>query len=178
MQETTLGAGCFWCVEAVFKNLVGVVSVEPGYANGDTDNPTYKAVCTGQTGHAEVCRIVFDPNQIAFKELLEVFWQTHDPTTLNQQGNDVGSQYRSAIFFHSAEQKAIALTMKQRLAESNVWPNPIVTEITELKRYYPAEDYHRDYFANNPDQGYCSVVIRPKVEKFRKAFADKIQPGK
>jgi peptide-methionine (S)-S-oxide reductase len=175
MQLATLGAGCFWCVEAVFTKLAGVESVEPGYTGGETKNPTYKEVCTGTTGHAEVCRIAFDPKRISFADLLEVFWQTHDPTTLNRQGNDVGTQYRSVIFYHDAEQQKIATELKNKLDQSGAWSDPMVTTIEPLGEYYTAESYHHDYFANNPDQQYCSIVIRPKIEKFKKAFADRLK---
>ncbi|MBP7513828.1 MAG: peptide-methionine (S)-S-oxide reductase MsrA [Flavobacteriales bacterium] len=170
-----LGAGCFWCVEAVFAELNGVKSVLPGYTGGAMKNPDYKSVCTGETGHAEVAEIIFDPSVVTLPEILEVFWQTHDPTTLNRQGADVGTQYRSAIFYRNAEQKATAEHYKVELDKSGAFPRPIVTEIAALTTFYPAENYHRDYFANNPEQGYCQMVIRPKVEKFRKAFANKLK---
>lgn len=170
-----LGAGCFWCVEAVFAELNGVKSVMPGYTGGAMKNPDYKSVCTGETGHAEVAEIIFDPSVVTLPEILEVFWQTHDPTTLNRQGADVGTQYRSAIFYRNAEQKATSEHYKSELDKSAAFPRPIVTEIAALTTFYPAENYHRDYFANNPEQGYCQMVIRPKVEKFRKAFANKLK---
>ncbi len=169
------GAGCFWCVEAVFTELKGVQSVQSGYTGGHIKNPSYKEVCTGRTGHAEVAKIVFDPAVISFDELLEVFWQTHDPTTLNRQGADVGTQYRSSIFYINDAQKELAEFYKNKLNASGAWDNPIITEIAPLGAYYAAEDYHQNYFANNPDQPYCSAVVRPKVEKFRKAFADKLK---
>ena len=174
-QTATLGAGCFWCIEAVFVELKGVSSVIPGYTGGESKNPTYKEICTGTSGHAEVAQIEFDPSVISFAEILEVFWMTHDPTTLNRQGADVGTQYRSAIFYHNEQQKEEAEFYKRKLEEQNVFPNPIVTEIVPLEVFYEAEDYHNDYYENNPDQGYCRMVIRPKVEKFRKAFADKLK---
>ena len=174
MDTATLGAGCFWCVEAVFQELKGVKSVNSGYAGGFVKNPSYKEVCTGRTGHAEVAQIVYDPSVISFAELLEVFWQTHDPTTLNRQGNDVGTQYRSSIFYHNADQKEKAAFYKEKLEASGAWDAPIVTTIEELTDFYPAEDYHQNYFNNNESQPYCTFVIRPKVEKFRKAFADKL----
>lgn len=174
-DTATFGAGCFWCVEAVFVELKGVESVVPGYTGGEVKNPSYKEVCNGTTGHAEVAQIVYDPTVISFAELLEVFWMTHDPTTLNRQGNDVGTQYRSAIFYHNEKQKEEAEFYKQKLIENKVYPNPIVTEIVPLGVFYLAEDYHNDYYENNPEQGYCKFVIRPKVEKFRKAFADKLK---
>lgn len=174
-ETATLGAGCFWCVEAIFQSLKGVYSVEPGYTGGTVKNPSYREVCTGRTGHAEVCRIEYNPSVITFKELLEVFWQTHDPTTLNRQGADVGTQYRSAVFYHTQAQKAEAEYYKKQLDESGAFDVPIVTEIVPLGDYYPAEDYHNDYFKNNPNEGYCRVVIQPKVEKFKKAFQDKLK---
>lgn len=171
----TLGAGCFWCVEAVFSELKGVLSVTSGYMGGTVKNPSYKEVCTGRTGHAEVAQIVFDPSQISVAQLLEVFWQTHDPTTLNRQGADVGTQYRSAIFWHTEEQRAIAEDLKARLDASGAFPAPIVTEITPASVFYKAEDYHQDYYAQNGTQGYCQMVIKPKLEKFRKVFADRLK---
>lgn len=174
--QATFGAGCFWCVEAVFQRLRGVVKVESGYAGGKVANPTYKQVCEGTTGHAEVCRITYDPSQISFKDLLEVFWQTHDPTTLNRQGADVGTQYRSVIFFHDEDQRRLATQYKQELDKSGAWDAPLVTEISPLTNYYPAEDYHQNYFNDNPFQGYCRFVIQPKVDKFQKVFKDKLKP--
>jgi peptide-methionine (S)-S-oxide reductase len=173
--EATFGAGCFWCVEAVFQRLEGVISVEPGYAGGDVANPTYEQVCTGTTGHAEVCRIVYDPEKVSFDTLLEVFWKTHDPTTLDRQGNDVGTQYRSAVFYHDEEQKKIAEKYKKELDASGAFDRPIVTEIVPLGKYYPAEKYHRNYFNRNPNQAYCSYVIVPKLEKFEKVFRDRLK---
>jgi len=170
-----LGAGCFWCVEAVFVELKGVKSVMPGYTGGSMKDPDYKSICTGETGHAEVAEVVFDPAVISLDEVLEVFWQTHDPTTLNRQGADVGTQYRSAIFYRNADQKAKADHYKAELSKSGAFDRPITTEITALTKFYPAENYHRDYYANNPEQGYCQMVIRPKVEKFRKVFANKLK---
>jgi len=170
-----LGAGCFWCVEAVFAELKGVRSVMPGYTGGAMKDPDYKSVCTGETGHAEVAEVIFDPSVVTLPEILEVFWQTHDPTTLNRQGADVGTQYRSAIFYRNAEQKATAEHYKAELDKSGAFPRPVVTEISALTTFYPAENYHRDYYANNPGQGYCQMVIRPKLEKFRKAFANKLK---
>lgn len=174
-DSATFGAGCFWCVEAVFQQLKGVVSVSSGYSGGKIKNPTYKEVCTGLTGHAEVCRIVFDPQIITYKELLEAFWASHDPTTLNRQGADVGTQYRSVVFYHNIEQKELAEKYKQRLNEENAFGKPVVTEISELKDYYKAEDYHQNYYNENGDAPYCSFVIAPKLEKFRKAFAEKLK---
>lgn len=174
LDTATLGAGCFWCVEAIFSSLKGVESVLPGYSGGTLKNPDYKTVCTGNTGHAEVCQIYFDPEIIKFEEILEIFWTTHDPTTLNRQGNDVGTQYRSAIFYHNEEQKAIAEKSKRDVA-NKIWDNLIVTEIVEFEEFYKAEDYHQDYFENNPDQGYCKMIIEPKVLKFRKIFKEKLK---
>jgi peptide-methionine (S)-S-oxide reductase len=174
-KEATLGARCFWCVEACFKDLKGVSHVEPGYSGGHIKNPGYKEVCTGRTGHAEVVRIVFDDEQISYEEILEVFWFVHDPTTLNRQGNDIGEQYKSVVYYHDEAQQLIAKDIKEKLDASGAWSNPIVTEISPLINYYSAEDYHRDYFAINPDQPYCAAVVRPKVEKFRKVFAGKLR---
>ncbi len=176
MDTATFGAGCFWCVEAVFSEMKGVSKVISGYAGGTVTDPTYKQVCTGTTGHAEVARIIYDPKVVTFDELLEVFWQTHDPTTLNSQGADVGTQYRSVIFYHNAEQQRIAEHYKAELDKSGAFNKPIVTEISPLPTFYAAENYHQEYYAQNPDQGYCQYVIRPKVEKFRKAFANKLKP--
>lgn len=175
LEITTLGAGCFWCIEAVFQELKGVKKVISGYAGGHVKNPTYKEVCTGQTGHAEVAQITFDSSVISFKEILEVFWQTHDPTTLNRQGADVGTEYRSVVFYHNVEQKKIAEFYKKQLNEDYAFGKPVVTEITEINNYYPAENYHQDYFLENGDQRYCQMVIRPKLEKFRKAFSEKLK---
>ncbi len=174
-EVATLGAGCFWCVEAVFQELQGVLKVESGYSGGSIKNPGYKEVCTGRTGHAEVVQVTFDPSVLSFQELLEVFWQTHDPTTLNRQGADRGTQYRSAIFYHSDSQQSIATQLKDKLDESGAFPDPIVTEITAFDTFYVAEDYHQNYFNENGSQPYCSMVIRPKLEKFRKAFEEKLK---
>lgn len=174
-SSATFGAGCFWCVEAVFQRLEGVVSVESGYAGGTVANPTYKQICTGRTGHAEVCRIVYDPSRVSFDVLLEVFWKTHDPTTLNRQGGDEGPQYRSVIFTHDEEQKRAAEHYRQELDASGAFPAPIVTEITPLTNYYPAEAGHQNYFNENPQNPYCGFVIAPKVEKFEKVFKDKVR---
>jgi len=175
LQAATFGAGCFWCVEAVFERLKGVEEVVSGYAGGHVANPTYEAVCTGTTGHAEVCRISYDPKRISYAELLEVFWRTHDPTTRNRQGNDVGTQYRSVIFYHDVEQKRIAEELKAKLDAEHIWNRPIVTEIASLDKFWPAEDYHQNYYENNPEKGYCAVVITPKIEKFRQIFREKIK---
>lgn len=175
-DTATLANGCFWCTEAIFEQLDGVISATSGYSGGKTDNPTYKDVLTGQTGHAESLQIVYDPAKISFDELLEVFWETHDPTTLNRQGADVGTQYRSAIFYHNTEQKEKAEKYKSELNKSGAFDKPIVTEITEYSKFYPAEDYHQQYFENNENTNpYCRVVIRPKIEKFRKVFKDKLK---
>ena len=174
-EVATLAGGCFWCLEAVYDELKGVEDVVSGYAGGRVPNPSYELVCTGTTGHAEVVKITFDPNTISFKEILEVFFTIHDPTTLNRQGSDVGTQYRSAIFYRTLEQKA---TTEQVIAELNVahiWDAPIITEVKPFEKFYPAEAYHQEYFRKNPSQPYCQVVIAPKVAKFRKRFLDKLR---
>ncbi|CAN5621071.1 hypothetical protein BH10BAC5_BH10BAC5_02760 [soil metagenome] len=173
-DTAVFGAGCFWCIEAIYQDLKGVQSVEPGYAGGTTENPTYKDVSSGNTGHAEVARIIYDPSKISYDELLEVFWTTHDPTTLNRQGNDVGTQYRSAIFYKDDTQKDAAELSKKNVA-TQIWSNPVVTEITSLKKFYEAEDYHHSYYKNNQNAPYCQFVINPKLEKFRKKFHDKLK---
>lgn len=175
LEVATLGGGCFWCVEAIFQRIKGVVKVESGYAGGTTENPTYQAVCTGTTGHAEVCQITFDKNQISYMEILEVFFGTHDPTTPNRQGNDVGPQYRSIILYHNEEQKQIAQKVIQTLTQEKVFPNPIVTEVVPFTKFYKAEQYHQNYYNNNPMQGYCYFVIRPKLEKLQKVFKEKLK---
>lgn len=175
LSTVYLGAGCFWCVEAVFEELKGVVDVSSGYMGGQVKDPTYKQVCTGTTGHAEVVKLVYDPAVLSFDEVLEVFWMTHDPTTKDRQGADVGSQYRSAVFFTTPEQEQKALAYRTKLDGSGAFPAPIVTEVVAASTYYPAEDYHQDYYAQNPEQGYCRMVVRPKLEKFRKVFADKLK---
>jgi peptide-methionine (S)-S-oxide reductase len=172
----TFGAGCFWCVEAVFEQLKGVKRVESGYCGGSVDSPTYEQVCTGQTGHAEVCQVHYDPAVIPYEELLEVFWKVHDPTTLNRQGPDVGTQYRSVVFYHDEEQKKVAEAYKKQLDASGTWSQPIVTQIVPLEKFFPAEAYHQNYFRLHPGQGYCAMVIKPKVAKFKKEFHDKLQP--
>src|SRR5262245_41945836 len=174
-ETATLAGGCFWCLEAVYDQMKGVVSVESGYIGGHTSNPTYEAVCSGRTGHAEAVRITFDPAIVSFRELLEVFFVIHDPTTLNRQGHDVGTQYRSAIFYHSVEQKQIAEEVIQRLTKEQIYPNPLVTEVVPAGTWYEAEPYHQEYFARNPFQGYCSAVVGPKVIKFRKQFASRLK---
>jgi peptide-methionine (S)-S-oxide reductase len=175
-ETATFGEGCFWCCEAVFQRLRGVRSVVSGYSGGNVDKPTYEQVCSGRTGHAEVIQITYDPTEIKFEDLLKVFWQTHDPTTLNQQGHDVGSQYRSAVFYHNEDQHRIAEAYKKQLDKSGTFKKPIVTEITPIKNFFPAENYHQDYFNLNPSQQYCQFVIRPKVEKFNKDFKALLKP--
>jgi len=174
-EIATLAGGCFWCLEAVYDELKGVVDVTSGYAGGQVVNPTYQQVCGGDTGHAEVVRIAFDPAKISFREILEVFFTIHDPTTLNRQGADVGTQYRSAIFYHSDEQKRVAEEVITEIASAGIWKNPIVTEVVPAPEFYPAEDYHQEYFARNPNQGYCQVVVAPKVAKFRSKFLAKLR---
>ncbi len=176
IETATFGAGCFWCVEAVFQQLKGVKKVVSGYTGGSTANPNYREVCTGETGHAEVIQIEYEPDVISFKELLDVFWHTHDPTTLNRQGNDTGTQYRSAIFYHSESQKNIAEESKTEMDNSGIWDDPIVTEITAIDVFYPAEEYHQNYFQLNPSQPYCQFVIHPKMKKFTKDYKDKLKP--
>ena len=167
-ETATLGGGCFWCVEAVYQHVEGVLSVRPGYAGGHVKNPTYKEICTGQTGHAEVAQIEFDPAQVTYEQILNVFWQAHDPTTLNRQGNDTGPQYRSVIFYHSDKQKQVAEKSKNGADESNYWSDSIVTQITLLDNYSDAEDYHHNYYNDNPNQPYCIFVIKPKLDKLEK----------
>lgn len=174
-QVATLAGGCFWCTEAVFDSLRGVEKVEPGYTGGTAPNPTYEQVCSGTTGHAEAIRITFDPNEISYRELLEIFFSTHDPTTPNRQGADVGTQYRSAIFPHSPEQRAIAEAVIAELERNGIYPDPIVTTIEPEGPFYPAEEYHYDYYVRNPRQGYCQVVIAPKLAKFRQRYADRLR---
>ena len=168
MQKATFGAGCFWCVEAVFERLDGVKDVMPGYTGGHNNNPTYKEICTGMTGHAEVAQVTYDSKIITFNELLDMFWKSHDPTTRNRQGNDIGTQYRSAIFYHNDKQKLLAEESKLKVDNSRIFINPIVTEITKLDKFWPAEDYHNNYYANNMDQPYCRIVIKPKLDKLFK----------
>lgn len=175
LAQVMFGAGCFWCVEAVFTEVKGVVSVEPGYAGGSVPDPDYRAVCTGTTGHAEVALITYDPALVRFEDLLEVFWMTHDPTTVDRQGHDVGSQYRSVIFAADADQLKVAQLHRDRLDASGLYAAPIVTQILPWTKFYPAENYHRDYYLNNPEQGYCQFVIRPKLEKFRAAFHGRLK---
>jgi peptide-methionine (S)-S-oxide reductase len=174
-QIATLGAGCFWCVEAVFDQLKGVESVESGYSGGWLPNPGYTLVCTGTTGHAEVAQVTFDPSVIDYADILRVFFAVHDPTTLNRQGADTGTQYRSVIFYHSEEQKQTAEAVIRELTEQKLWANPIVTQIAKFEKFYIAEDYHQEYFANNPYQPYCQAVVAPKVAKFRKQYFDRLK---
>lgn len=172
LDTATFGAGCFWCVEAIFQQIKGVKSVKSGYTGGHVKNPSYKEVCSGTTGHAEVAQIVFNPDTVSYTKLLEVFFQTHDPTTLNKQGADIGTQYRSAIFYHSQEQKETAEKIIEKLTTENIFEKPIVTEVSKIGDFYSAEDYHQDYYNNNSEQGYCRIVITPKLEKFKKVFSD------
>jgi len=175
LQQATLAGGCFWCLEAVFDELKGVISVESGYAGGHVPNPSYQAVCTGMTGHAEVVQVTFDPSVVSYEDLLRVFFTIHDPTTLNRQGADVGTQYRSAIFTHDDAQRAAAEAVIRQIGESKLWAAPIVTEVKPLDKFYVAENYHQEYFVHNPNQPYCRVVIEPKVAKFRKHFVDRLK---
>ena len=175
VKEATLGAGCFWCIEACYKDMKGVIDVYPGYAGGHVQDPTYKQVCEGTTGHAEVARVVFDDEQISFEEILEVFWFVHDPTQLNRQGNDIGTQYRSEIFYHDDIQKGIAEHYLNKLSKEKVWEKPIVTQITPLNNFFRAEEYHHNYFELNPGNAYCQSIVRPKVEKFKAVFAAKLK---
>ena len=175
IQQATLGAGCFWCVEAIFQKLHGVDSVLSGYTGGHVHDPTYEQVCSGTTGHAEVTQITFDSSIVSYEEILEVFWKTHDPTTLNRQGNDVGTQYRSVIYYHDLSQKSIAEKAKQVLDEAGIWKDPIVTEIAPLPEFYPAENYHQNYFNQHGNQPYCQFVIQPKVKKFEQVFRERVK---
>lgn len=175
LQIATFGNGCFWCTEAIFQNVEGVEKVESGYMGGHVKNPTYKEVCSGLTGHAEVLQISYNPQEVSFDELLEIFWKTHDPTTLNRQGNDVGTQYRSAVFYHTNEQKQLAERYKEQLTAAEVFDEPIVTEITPASVFYVAENYHQNYYNLNGDAPYCAFVIKPKVDKFKKVFKEKLK---
>jgi len=175
LHTATLAGGCFWCLEAVFDDIKGVTGVESGYAGGHVDNPTYRQVCNGDTGHAEVVQVHFDPNVVSYRDLLNVFFAIHDPTTLNRQGADVGTQYRSAIFYHDDDQKTIAESLIEELNSQTIWDNPIVTQVTPLDAFYMAEDYHQEYFARNPYQPYCQAVVAPKVAKFRKHFLEMLK---
>ena len=174
IETITLGSGCFWCTEAFFQRLKGVVKVTSGYSGGFVDNPTYEQVCDKTTGHAEVCQVLFDTTKISLDEILSVFWKTHDPTTLNQQGNDIGPQYRSVVFFHNKQQEDLAKKYINELNAAKAWPNPIVTTVEAFEKFYAAENYHQNYYNNNKNQGYCRYVIGPKLEKFEKVFADKL----
>ncbi len=176
-DTATLAGGCFWCIEAVFQRLDGVDTVISGYTGGTVANPTYKAVCDGTTGHAEACQVIFDPSVVSFADILHVFFTAHDPTTLNRQGNDVGTQYRSAIFYHSDEQRTVAEDYIKQLTDAGTWPDPIVTELKSATTFYVAEDYHQNYYDQNGSQPYCSFVVRPKVEKFLKKFGDRVKPS-
>lgn len=177
-QETiTLGGGCFWCTEAVFDRVRGVVDVESGYANGHIDHPSYQAVCDGDTGHAEVLKVDFDPEVISLRQILEIFFATHDPTTLNRQGNDVGTQYRSAVYYGNEQQKQVIDDLLREIGQDKLFGSPVVTEVEPLRSYWPAEAYHQDYYQQHPEQGYCAFVVGPKVEKFRKTFASLLKPG-
>lgn len=175
MEVATLAGGCFWCLEAVYDQLKGVTDVVSGYSGGQVENPTYQQVCSGTTGHAEVVQITFDNTVINFGQILDVFFTIHDPTTLNRQGNDIGTQYRSAILYHSPEQKAAAEQKIAELTQQKIWPTPIVTEVAAFEKFYPAEDYHQEYFARNPNQGYCQFVVAPKVAKFRKLYMQQLK---
>jgi len=177
-EQATLGAGCFWCVEAIFQRLEGVEKVESGYSGGHVENPSYEEVCTGRTGHAEVIQLTFDPKKISYKELLEVFFRTHDPTTLNRQGNDVGTQYRSVIFYHNEKQKRIAEQVKNETEQAKIWDDPIVTEISPFTAFYKAEEYHQNYYNQNSYKPYCMLVINPKLNKFKKEFSGKLKKEK
>jgi peptide-methionine (S)-S-oxide reductase len=175
LETATLGAGCFWCVEAVFDDLRGVEDVVSGYSGGNKDNPTYQEVCSESTGHAEVVRLTFDPQIIDFRDILRVFFTVHDPTQLNRQGNDIGTSYRSAIFYHTEEQRQAAEEVIREITDEGIYDNPIVTEVTAFDKFWPAENYHQEYFANNPNQPYCAAVVAPKVAKFRKKFVDRLK---
>ncbi len=175
MEVATLGGGCFWCTEAVFDDLKGVISVESGYSGGTVANPSYEQVCTGKTGHAEVVQVSFDPGIISYEDLLRIFFTVHDPTTLNRQGNDNGTEYRSVIFYHDENQKKSAEKIVKEISDEKIWDDPIVTELSPFRAFYIAEDYHQEYFANNPNQGYCRIVIAPKVAKFRSHYRDRLK---
>lgn len=174
-EIATFANGCFWCTEAIFTDLKGVDKAVSGYTGGQVANPSYQQVCTGETGHAEALQITFDPRVITYRDLLHIFFTTHDPTTLNRQGADAGTQYRSGIFYHNPEQEKEAREVIQEITNEHIWPHPIVTEVTPFANFYPAEDYHQDYYANNPNQGYCRVVIEPKVTKFREKYREKLK---
>lgn len=175
LEQATLAGGCFWCIESAFNSINGVSSAVSGYAGGHLDNPDYKAVCSGETGHAEVVQVTFDPQHISYRDILEIFFALHNPTQLNRQGNDVGSQYRSAIFYHSPEQQAVAEAIIAEINQQQIWPDPVVTEVTPLSNYSQAEDYHQDYFRNNPQNQYCNMVVAPKLAKFKQNFAKRLK---
>jgi len=177
-ETAILGGGCFWCIEAVFDDLDGVLSVDSGYSGGMLANPGYEQVCTGKTGHAEVVRVNFDPDKISFSDILRVFFTVHDPTTLNRQGNDVGTQYRSVIFYRDSEQKRACEEIMHEIETANIWDKPLVTELSPFKEFFPAENYHQEYFANNPDKAYCRLVVAPKLEKFRKLYRDRLKKNR
>lgn len=174
-QLATFGNGCFWCTEAVFKRLKGVIAAVPGYSGGHIENPTYREVCSGETGHAESVQVEYDPSEISYENLLKVFWKTHDPTTRNRQGSDIGSQYRSVIFYHNPQQKKLAEDCRKMLETAEIWSRPIVTELVPFSRFWPAEEYHHDYVARNPSNGYCRVVITPKIQKFESIFRERLK---
>ena len=175
LEVATLGGGCFWCLDAIYRDVEGVERIVAGYSGGHVPNPTYEQVCSHRTGHAEVVQIWFDPAVISYEDILYIFWRIHDPTTLDRQGNDVGSQYRSVIFYHDEAQRAAAEKTRAEAEAAHIWPDPFVTQIVPLERFYEAEDYHQDYYVNNPNQPYCVYVVDPKVRKFRKSFADKLK---
>ncbi|WJG09885.1 peptide-methionine (S)-S-oxide reductase MsrA [Aliiglaciecola sp. LCG003] len=175
IQQATLAGGCFWCIESAFNSVAGIESAYAGYSNGQTDNPSYEQVCSGNTGHAEVVRVNFDADTLSYRDVLEIFFALHNPTQLNRQGNDVGTQYRSAIYFHNHEQKAQAEQIIAEIEQQQIWPDPVVTEITAVDNYFQAEDYHQDYFTNNPQNQYCNMVVAPKLAKFKKNFASRLK---
>ena len=175
LEVATLAGGCFWCIEAVFREVDGVEQVVSGYTGGSTPNPIYQQVCNGQTGHAEAVRVSFDPSKISYREILEIFFSVHDPTTLNRQGADIGTQYRSAVFYHNEQQRAIAEELIEELNEAKLWKNPIVTQVVPVNTFYPAEEYHQEYFSRHPEQGYCQMVISPKVSKFRNQWSKRLK---
>ncbi|MEW9799625.1 peptide-methionine (S)-S-oxide reductase MsrA [Alteromonas sp. CYL-A6] len=176
-QTATLGGGCFWCIESAFNSVDGVISAVSGYAGGSVKDPSYEQVCKGDTGHAEVVQVTFDPAKIQYREILEIFFALHDPTQLNRQGNDVGTQYRSAVFYHDDEQRHQAEAIIEEIIRDEIWPDPVVTEVTPLTEFYPAEDYHQNYFKNNPQNQYCAMVVAPKLAKFKKTFASRLRNG-
>lgn len=174
-ETITLAGGCFWCLETAFNSVQGVISAFSGYSNGETENPSYEQVCTGNTGHAEVVQVTFDKDQLLLREVLEIFFALHDPTQVNRQGNDVGTQYRTGIYYTTEEQKQAALSIIEEIERESIWPNPVVTEVLELENYTQAEDYHQDYFSNNPQNMYCNMVVQPKLAKFKKTFASRLK---